>query len=98
LSVRYDWLETLEASGKESEENRANGQSGLAFLLQSRTILESRLYGSHYPCPKLKIYHSNGNNNWKDSEAMEMKHLAEYKTFLDQGKDSMDPIGYKKIR
>jgi Reverse transcriptase (RNA-dependent DNA polymerase) len=34
----------------------------------------------------------------KYSDTMEMKHLAEYKTFLDQGKDSMVPIGDKKIR
>jgi hypothetical protein len=45
----------------------------------------------------IAIDQSNGNGNWKDSEAMEMKQLAEYKTFLDHGKDSTAPIGYKKI-
>lgn len=40
----------------------------------------------------------NGNTLWTDSEATEIKHLAEYGTFLDVGKDGKPPVGFKKIR
>jgi hypothetical protein len=83
-------LETIQASDKESKENRANGQSGQDFLLQSRNILE--VPRTH--AQAIGIDQSNENSNWKDSEAKEMKQLAEYQTFLDQGKDNTAPIGY----
>jgi hypothetical protein len=41
---------------------------------------------------------SNGNLLWQESEATEMKQLAEYNTFIDKGKDGIPPGGYKKIR
>jgi hypothetical protein len=40
LSFRCAWFEKIKNSSKEPEENRATGQSGQAFPLQTRTILE----------------------------------------------------------
>jgi hypothetical protein len=34
----------------------------------------------------------------QESEATEMKQLAEYKTFINKGKGGIPPDGYKKIR
>jgi hypothetical protein len=34
---------------------------------------------------------------WQEAEAMEMKQLLEYKTFIDQGKVGAAPTGYRKI-
>ena len=40
----------------------------------------------------------NGNTKWRDAEKLEMKQLQEYNTFIDNGKNSRVPQGYKKIR
>jgi hypothetical protein len=50
------------------------------------------------PVQAIAIDQANGNSNWKDSEAKEMKQLAEYKTILDRGNESMAPVGCKRIR
>ncbi len=39
----------------------------------------------------------NGNTKWKDSTALEMSQLHEYKTFKDLGKGGKPPDGYRKI-
>jgi hypothetical protein len=45
----------------------------------------------------VEIDQDNGNHLWQESEATEMKQLAEYKTFIDKGKGGILPDGYKKI-
>jgi hypothetical protein len=91
-------LETLQASCKESEEINANGQSGQAFLLWTRTILESRYMVPRTHFQTVLIYPFNGSINLKNSEAMEIKQLAEYKTCLENGKYSTAPIAYENIQ
>jgi hypothetical protein len=49
-------------------------------------------------CQAVEIDLSIGNSKLKDSEAVEMEQLAEYKTFVDKGKGGTAPSGYKKIR
>jgi hypothetical protein len=44
-----------------------------------------------------EIYQANGNCLWQESEATEMKQLADYKTFIDKAKDSILPDGYKRF-
>jgi hypothetical protein len=46
----------------------------------------------------VEINQSNGNRLWQELEATEMKQLTKYKTFIDMGKGSIAPFGYKKIR
>ena len=46
----------------------------------------------------IEIDHRNGNTKWQDAEALEMVQLQEYQTFIDKGKGSPTPDGYKKIR
>ena len=43
------------------------------------------------------IDEKNGNRKWQDSEELEKDQLLEYDTFLDLGKGSPVPEGYKKI-
>ena len=40
----------------------------------------------------------NGNTCWQDAEALEVKQVEDYETFIDKGKDAIPPAGYKKIR
>lgn len=40
----------------------------------------------------------NGNTRWQDAEALEVKQVEGYETFIDKGKDAIPPAGYKKIR
>ena len=46
----------------------------------------------------MKLDEDNGNKNWKNAEMLELKQIQDYKTFLDKGKHSPIPPGYKKIR
>jgi hypothetical protein len=46
----------------------------------------------------VEIDQANGNCLWQESEAIEVKQLAAYKTFIDKGKSGNPPDGYKKIR
>jgi hypothetical protein len=41
---------------------------------------------------------ANNNNAWKESMALEISQLQEYKTFRDLGKGALTPAGYKKIQ
>jgi hypothetical protein len=57
-------------------------------------------YGFMVPCSRdqaVDIDQSNGNCLWQESEATEMKQLAEYKPFIDKGKSGIPPYGFKKI-
>ena len=40
----------------------------------------------------------NGNTKWREAEMLEMAQLHDYKTFVDKGRDTKIPHGYKKIR
>ena len=46
----------------------------------------------------IEIDEMNGNTLWQDAEATEKNQLLEYKTFIDLGKGTPAPAGYKKIR
>jgi hypothetical protein len=46
----------------------------------------------------IEVDQANGNRLWQESEATEMKQLADYKTFIDKGKDGIPPDGHKNIR
>ena len=52
-----------------------------------RTQKEAMALDAKFKCTK-----------WTDSEALEVEQLLAYETFLDQGKGSLVPEGYKKIR
>jgi hypothetical protein len=45
----------------------------------------------------VEIDQANGNRLWQESEATEVKKLAEYNNFIDKGKGSIPPDCYKKI-
>jgi hypothetical protein len=66
-------LETLQACGKDSEENRSHGRSG---HLSSFTLEPLLKFGNMVPRIRpqaVAIIQSSVNSNWKDSEAMEMR-------------------------
>jgi hypothetical protein len=46
----------------------------------------------------MELDKKNGNTKWQDAEAIERQQLLEYQTFIDKGKGSEAPVGYKKIR
>jgi Reverse transcriptase (RNA-dependent DNA polymerase) len=58
-------------------------------------------FGVMVPCTHnqaVEIDQANGNCLWQESKSTEMKQLADYKTFIDKGKDGIPSDGYKKIR
>jgi hypothetical protein len=46
----------------------------------------------------MELDKKNGNTKWQDAEEIERQQLLEYQTFIDKGKGSEAPVGYKKIR
>jgi len=46
----------------------------------------------------LEIDEKNKNTLWQEAEATEMQQLLDYKTFIDNGKGTTAPTGYKRIR
>ena len=46
----------------------------------------------------VSIDYKNGDSNWSDAEATEMRQLLEYNTFIDKGLGGEALKGYKKIR
>ena len=46
----------------------------------------------------MELDRRNGNTKWRDSEKLELKHIDEYQTFLDMGRNGKLPIGYTKIK
>ena len=46
----------------------------------------------------IEIDEKNKNTLWHEAEATEMNQLLEYKTFIDKGKGTPAPSGYKRIR